>query len=157
MDAVLRASAIYLFLLLILRMSGKRPIAQVTTFDFVLLLIIGEATQQGLIGDDFSVTKALLLIVSLVGIDIGMSLLQGRWPRLGVVVEGAPLIVLSNGEPLHARMKKARLDEHDLMEAARNKHGLERLDQIKFAVLERDGGISIIPKAEAAWRESVAG
>jgi uncharacterized membrane protein YcaP (DUF421 family) len=157
MDAVLRASAIYLFLLLILRMSGKRTIAQVTTFDFVLLLIIGEATQQGLIGNDFSVTKALLLIVSLVGIDIGMSLLQERWPRLGVFVEGAPLIVLSNGKPLHERMRKARVDEHDVMEAARTKHGLERLDQIKFAVLERDGGISIIPKAEAAWRESVSG
>jgi uncharacterized membrane protein YcaP (DUF421 family) len=157
LDAVLRATAIYLFLLLVLRMSGKRTLAQVTTFDFVLLLIIGEATQQGLIGDDFSVTKASLLIVSLVGIDIGISLLQERWPRLGVFVEGSPLILLSDGQPLSERMKKARVDEHDIMESARTKHGLERLDQIKFAVLERDGGISIIPKADAAWRESAAG
>jgi uncharacterized membrane protein YcaP (DUF421 family) len=56
-----------------------------------------------------------------------------------------------------SRCKKARVDEHDIMESARTKHGLERLDQIKFAVLERDGGISIIPKADAAWRESAAG
>lgn len=157
MDAVLRASGIYLFLLLIFRASGKRTLAQITTFDFVLLLIVGEATQQGLIGDDFSVTKALLLIVTLVGIDIGMSLLQARWPRLGVFMEGAPLILLRDGEPLRDRLKRTRVDEHDIMEAGRNKHGLERLDQIKFAVLERDGSISVVPKAEAAWRESQAG
>ena len=68
---------VYFFLLLLVRLSGKRTLAQVTTFDFVLLLIIGEATQQGLIGDDFSVTKALLLITTLLGIDIGLSLNQG--------------------------------------------------------------------------------
>ncbi|MFN2490454.1 MAG: DUF421 domain-containing protein [Actinomycetota bacterium] len=156
MDAVLRAAGVYIFLLLILRLSGKRTLAQVTTFDFVLLLIIGEATQQGLIGDDFSVTKSALLIVTLVGIDIGFSLLQERFPVLGTVMEGAPLILLKDGEPLHDRMTKARIDEHDIMEAGRTKHGLERFDQIKYAVLERDGGISVIPKAEAAWRESVA-
>jgi uncharacterized membrane protein YcaP (DUF421 family) len=76
MDAVLRAMAVYLFLLLVMRVSGKRTLTQITTFDFVLLLIIGEATQQGLIGDDFSVTKALLLITSLIGLDIAMSLIK---------------------------------------------------------------------------------
>jgi uncharacterized membrane protein YcaP (DUF421 family) len=155
MEAVLRAATIYLFLLLVLRLSGKRTLAQITTFDFVLLLIIGEATQQGLIGDDFSVTKAALLIVSLIGIDIGLSLLQDRWPRLAVFVEGAPLILLEAGKPLEERLSKSRVDVDEIMEAGRNKYGLERLSQIKFAVLERDGSISIVPAADAAWRESV--
>src|SRR5918999_3482892 len=99
MDAVLRATLVYSVLLLLFRISGKRTLAQTTTFDFVLLLIIGEATQQGLIGDDFSVTKALLLVTTLLGIDIGMSLLQGRVPKLRLALEGASLVILEEGEP----------------------------------------------------------
>jgi uncharacterized membrane protein YcaP (DUF421 family) len=154
LDAVLRAAAIYFFLLLILRLSGKRTLAQVTTFDFVLLLIIGEATQQGLIGDDFSVTKALLLILTLVALDVGLSLLQERIPGLGLLLEGAPLVILKDGAPLEHRMRAARVDVQDILGTARILHGIERLEQIKYAVLERDGGISVIPKAEAAWRDA---
>ena len=73
MDAVLRAGSIYFILLLIFRISGKRTLSQITTFDFVLLLIVGEATQQGLLGDDFSVTNAILLVLTLVGIDVVLS------------------------------------------------------------------------------------
>ena len=82
MDLVIRGLAVYLFLLLIFRISGKRSLRNATTFDFVLLLIIAEATQQGLIGDDFSVTKALLVITTLIGLDIGLSLLKDRWQSL---------------------------------------------------------------------------
>ncbi len=152
MEAPLRALAVYSFLLLIFRISGKRTFAQITPFDFVLLLILGEATQQGLIGDDFSVTKALLLILSLVGIDIMLSYVQEYVPWLDRAVEGRPVIVLENGEPIDERMKKSRVDEGDILEAGRKMHGVERLDQIKYAVLERDGSISVIPKADAAWR-----
>jgi uncharacterized membrane protein YcaP (DUF421 family) len=146
MDAVLRAAAVYSVLLLLFRISGKRTLAQATTFDFVLLLIIGEATQQGLIGDDFSVTKALLLVTTLLGIDIGISLLQDRFPRLGLALEGAPVVILEEGEPIRERLKKARVEEGDILEAGRLLHGLERMSQMKFAILERDGAISIIPK-----------
>ena len=83
MDAVLRSATIYVFLLVIFRLSGKRSLAQITTFDFVLLLIIGEATQQALLGNDFSITYALIVITTLVGIDIGLSLLKQRFQRLG--------------------------------------------------------------------------
>lgn len=146
MDAVFRAAAVYLFLLVIMRISGKRTLAQVTTFDFVLLLIIGEATQQGLIGDEFSVTKALLLIVTLLCIDVAMSLLKGRAPRVALLLEGAPLVIVKDGEPLRERLRRARLDVNDVLEAARSTQGLERLEQVKYAVLERDGSISIISK-----------
>jgi uncharacterized membrane protein YcaP (DUF421 family) len=145
MDAVLRAALVYGFLFVVMRVSGKRTLAQVTSFDFVLLLIIGEATQQGLIGDDFSATKALLLIVTLVGIDIGISLVKRLWPRFALAVEGAPLVLIKDGEPIDDRLKRTRLDLGDVLESARSTQGLERLDQIKYAVLERDGSISIIP------------
>lgn len=78
MDAVLRAVAVYGFLLVIMRLSGKRTLAQVTAFDLVLLLIIGEATQQALLGDDFSVTNAFVVITTLIVCDIGMSLVKQR-------------------------------------------------------------------------------
>ena len=149
MDAVLRAAAIYAFLLVLFRIAGKRSLSESTTFDLVLLLIVGEATQQALLGNDFSITNALLVILTLVGLDIGMSLWKQRSPQLEKWVEGVPLVIVENGQPLKDRMDKARVDESDILEAARTLQGLERMDQIKYAVLERSGGISIIPKAES--------
>ena len=78
MDSVWRAAAIYIGLMIIMRLAGKRSLAQITTFDFVLLLIIGEATQNALLGQDFSVTNAMLVIITLVTLDIGLSLLKRR-------------------------------------------------------------------------------
>jgi uncharacterized membrane protein YcaP (DUF421 family) len=148
MDAVLRATAIYGFLLIILRISGERTLSSMTTFDFVLLLVIAEATQQGLIGDDFSITKAVLVITTLVALDVGLSFLKDRSQTLHKVVEGVPLIIVENGKLLVERMEKARVDESDVLQAARENQGLEGIDEIKFAVLERTGQISIIPKKQ---------
>jgi uncharacterized membrane protein YcaP (DUF421 family) len=146
MDTLFRALVIYLALLVILRASGKRSLAQITTFDLVLILILGESTQQALIGDDFSITTGVLLIASLVGIDMTLAFLQERWPRLALWVDGKPLVIVEDGEPLRDRMHQARVAEEDVLAAARERQGLERLDQIKFAVLERSGAISIVPK-----------
>ena len=147
MDAVLRAAAIYGFLLLLFRISGKRSLAQITTFDFVLLLIVGEATQQGLLGDDYSVTNAFLVIATLLGIDVGLSVIKQRSGLFKTLLESAPLILVENGRPLRERMDQCRIDEEDILGAARAAQGLERMDQIKYAVLESNGGISIIPMA----------
>ncbi len=149
MDAVLRATVIYLFLLLLFRVAGKRSLAQMTTFDFVLLLIIAEATQQGLIGDSFSVTNAFLIVTTLVGIDIALSFAKQQSKTVDKLVEGVPLVIVEDGKPIEERMNRARVDEADVLTAARSIHGLERLDQVKYAVLERSGGISIVPKREA--------
>lgn len=146
MDAVLRTATIYLFLLVLFRLAGKRTLGEVTPFEFVLLLIIGEATQQGLLGDDVSVTNALLVVTTFIAIDIGLGLLKHRLPSLERAVEGTPVVVFAEGKPLQERMDRARIDESDILAAAREKQGLERLDQVKFAVLERSGGISIIPR-----------
>jgi uncharacterized membrane protein YcaP (DUF421 family) len=149
MDSVLRATAIYLFLLVLFRIAGKRTLSEVTTFDFVLLLIIGESTQQALLGEDFSLTNAFLIILTLIGIDVAMSLWEQRWPRLRKWLEGIPLVIVEHGQPLHERMKWARVDEEDILTAARELQGLARMDQIQYAILERSGGISIIPKQDS--------
>jgi uncharacterized membrane protein YcaP (DUF421 family) len=146
MDAILRGAFIYFILLVVIRLSGRRTLGEMTTFDFVLLLIVAETTQQALLGDDFSVTNAFLLIITLVGIDILMSLLKNRFATVERAVDGIPMVIVENGRPLQERLRKSRLDEHDVLSAARRLQGLERMDQIKYAVLEADGAISIIPK-----------
>lgn len=145
MESVLRGVIVYIVLLAIFRLSGKRSLAQITTFDFVLLLIISETTQQALLGEDFSIINAVVLIVTLMGMDIGLSLLKGRSKRLEKWVDNVPLVIVENGKPFKDRMEKARVDEDDVLTAARELHGLERMEQIKYAVLERSGGISIVP------------
>lgn len=146
MDSVLRATAIYIFLLLIFRIAGRRTLAQMTNFDLLLLLLTGEATQQGLLGNDYSLTNAFLVILTLIGLDVGLSLWKQRSPQLDKLVDGVPMVIVEDGRPLKDRMDKARVDESDILTAARVLQGLERMDQIKYAVLERSGGISIIPK-----------
>lgn len=148
MDAVLRAGAIYLVLMLIFRITGKRSLAQITTFDFVLLLVIGEATQQALLGNDFSVTNAAIVIVTLLGLDLGLSLVQARFPGIGPWLDDVPLVLVEDGKVLKRRMDKSRIAESDILHAARTTQGLERMDQIKYAVLERTGEVSIIPKQQ---------
>ena len=147
MDAVLRATAIYLALLILFKLAGRRSLAQLSTFDFVLLLIIGEATQQALLGEDFSVTNALLVIATLIAIDVGASLFKRRSSVFARLLDGSPTIVVDNGVPLQWRLSKSRLKLDDVMETARE-NGLERLDQIKYAIIERNGKISIIRPPE---------
>ena len=145
MDSVLRALAVYAFLLVLFRLAGKRSLSEMTSFDFILLLIISEAIQQALLDDDSSMTNGLLVVLTLVGINIALSLLKQRSETLDKLLDGTPEIIIDNGRLLRERMNRARVDEGDIMQAAREQQGLERLDQIKYAVLERSGGITVIP------------
>lgn len=146
MESVLRGATIYLIVLVIMRLSGRRTMAQMTPFDFVLLLIVAETTQQALLGDDFSITNAVVLIVTLVGMDILFSYLK-RWiPAFAKSLDGYPTVLIHDGEVDRRAMRRARVDMTDILTAARAKHGLERLSQVKHAVLETDSGISITPR-----------
>jgi uncharacterized membrane protein YcaP (DUF421 family) len=145
MNLVIRGIVVYIFLMLIFRIMGKRTLNEATTFDMVLLLIISEVTQQGLVGEDFSITTAALLICTLMGLDLIFTLLKTWSPSFGRVTEGAPLIIVDKGKPLKIRMHKSKVDEEDVMQAARVTQGLEKMEEIKYAVLEKDGTISIIP------------
>lgn len=146
MDAVLRGVAIYVALMIFFRITGKRSLGEATTFDFVLLLIVGEATQQALLGDDFSVTNAVLVILTLMVMDIAMNWLKERSPRLDKAMEDLPVVLVSEGQPLEERMSAEGVDRDDVLIAARKAQGLARMEEIRYAVLERDGSISIIPR-----------
>jgi uncharacterized membrane protein YcaP (DUF421 family) len=114
MDSVFRALTIYVFLLLIFRVAGNRALAQITTFDFVLLLIIGAATRNALIGKDYSMIHAGLLIITLVGADALLSIWKENSPLVAKWVEGTPIILVENGEPLKEQMKRCRIGESEI-------------------------------------------
>jgi uncharacterized membrane protein YcaP (DUF421 family) len=146
METVLRALTIYFILLLVFRLAGRRTLMQMTSFDFVLLLIIGEATQNAILGSDYSITTGVLAIVTLVGTDILLSYWKHRSAAMNRWLDGLPMVIVENGIPLKPLMDRARVDVEDVLAAARQGPGLERMDQIKYAVMEVGGGISVIPK-----------
>ena len=148
MESVFRGLFIYAVLMVLFRITGKRSLGQITTFDFVLLLIISEAIQNGMVGPGYSITNALVLVVTLVTVDVVLSLVKRRSPRLEQFLDGTPMVIVEQGRPLRDRMDKERVDESDVLSAAR-REGLERMSQIKYAVLERNGQISIIPREDA--------
>jgi uncharacterized membrane protein YcaP (DUF421 family) len=150
MESVIRAVCIYGVLLVLFRLTGNRSLGQISTFDFVLLLIISEAIQNGMVGNNYSLTNAFVLVITLVLIDVGLSLVKQRSRAIDKWLEGMPVVIVEHGRPLRERMDRARVADDDVLTAARLLHGLERMDQVKYAVLERSGEISIIPRDKAA-------
>jgi uncharacterized membrane protein YcaP (DUF421 family) len=154
MELVIRAAAIYIFLVIILRVSGKRQFSEITTFDFVLLLIISEAVSQGLYGSaDYSLIASVILVSTLIAIDILLSYAKRMSPLLEGLIESKPTILVRDGQLVEENMKGERVDEADILSAARLTFGLDGLDQIRHAVLEVDGSISVIPEARTVKLE----
>ncbi|MBP2366488.1 DUF421 domain-containing protein [Pseudonocardia parietis] len=146
MDAILRAALVYVALLIIFRAIGRRTMAQVTTFDLVLLLIVSEATQQALLGEDYSVTMAVLVIVTLVGLDRVADYLGWRFPRVGRTLDGTPVVLIERGRVLEESLRRHHISMEEILQQARTNQGLRRGDEIDYAILERSGAISVIPK-----------
>ena len=149
MDSVFRAIGVYVVLLVLLRIAGKRTLSQVTTFDFVLILIIAETTQQALLGEDYSFTNMTIIASTLVVLSLGLSFVDFYLPQVSKWVDGAPLILVREGKLLEDRLRRELVTIDDILESARMKHGILRMDQIRYAVLEKGGDISIVPKESA--------
>jgi uncharacterized membrane protein YcaP (DUF421 family) len=149
MDTIARTAFIYLFLLVLLRLAGKRTMAQITIFDFLLLLLISEAVQQSMVGNDASLLGGVLAAITLVGMETLLSLTKLKNKAIDRLLEGEPVIIVENGKPIRSRMAKERVDDEEILEAARRLQGIERMSQIKYAILEKSGGISIIPRDQA--------
>jgi uncharacterized membrane protein YcaP (DUF421 family) len=146
MDPILRVVVAYAFLLGLFRLAGRRTLGDLSPFDFVLLLVISEFTQQAVVRDDPSLTAASVLCGSIVLLNVALSLLKARSHRLERWLEGVPVVLVEHGRPRRDAMRLARVDEEDILAAARSRQGLERMEQIRLAVLERTGGISVIPE-----------
>ena len=145
MEMVLRAAAIYLILLIIFKIAGRRTLMQLTNFDLILLLIISEATQQAMLSTDYSVTGSMLTLVS---IDILFGYIKKKFAQAENFLDGTPVIVVENGAVIDEKIKLVNISVDDILLAARQHHGIYELKAIKFAILERNGQISIIPEQE---------
>jgi uncharacterized membrane protein YcaP (DUF421 family) len=146
MDSILRALAVYLILMLMFALLGKRSLAQITMFDFLILLVVSEAVSEALSGGDTSIVGATLGVATLLLVSRAADALSFRFPLVDRLLNDLPLVLVDDGRPLDDRMQRVRVDAPDILERARELHGLERLDQVRYAVLERDGEISIVPR-----------
>lgn len=153
MDSVLKAVVVFFVLWAIIRVSGRRTLGEMTAFDFVLFLIIGGSTQRAITGQDYSLTNALILVATFVALDIALSVVELRWPFMRRVLNATPTILVDNGHLMVHRMRRARVTEDNILEAARRLQGIERMDQIKFAILESSGDISIVPATQPGMVE----
>ena len=144
-STVVRATIIYAFVLLVIRLAGKRTLAELSTFDLVVLLIMSEAIQPALVADDTRLTSAMLIVLTFVGMDALLGLVKYKSHRASELLDDIPTVLVRDGVTDLDALTRERLDEDDIMEAARHHLGLERFDQVRFAILERTGGISVIP------------
>jgi uncharacterized membrane protein YcaP (DUF421 family) len=145
MDIVLRAVVVFGFLIVLTRVIGRRELSSLQPFDLILLIVLGDAVQQGLTQDDYSLTGALLAVGTIAVLQVFVSWVSYRFPRTRQVFEGSPIIVVQDGEPIENNLKRERLDIDDVAEEARQQ-GIAHLADVKWAVLETTGKISFIKK-----------
>jgi uncharacterized membrane protein YcaP (DUF421 family) len=143
MRTIIYAVIGYIVLLLTVRVLSRRPGAQMTPFEFVLVFLIGGVAILATVGDDRSMTNCFSAVIAVGLMHRLVALLKQRFPRIGAIVDGTPLVLLKNGEWQTEVMHKMRIQDDDVMAAARAK-GVTTLQGVKYAILERNGGISII-------------
>jgi uncharacterized membrane protein YcaP (DUF421 family) len=147
MDIVLRGIFVFFALYILMRVIGRRELSKLEPFDLILLIILGDAVQQGLTQDDYSLTGAMLAIVTIAVLQVGVSFINFRFPRLRPVLNGEPIVVVQDGKPIERNLKRERLTLDDLTESARLQ-GIGSLDEVAWGVLETSGAISFIKKSE---------
>src|SRR6476469_10791655 len=146
MDLVLRTAAVFVFLLVLTRVIGRRELSALQPFDLILRIILGDAVQQGLTQDDYSLTGAFLAIGTIAVLQVLVSWIGYRFPRTRTVLEGQPIIIVQDGEVIEDNIKRERLDPDEIAEAARLQ-GIAHLSDVKWAVLETSGDISFIKRS----------
>jgi uncharacterized membrane protein YcaP (DUF421 family) len=147
MDLVLRAIFLYFFIFAVTRVIGRRELSQLAPFDIILLIVAGDAIQQGLTQDDYSVTGAVLVVGTFAVLTLVTSYASFRFARLRPVLEGEPIVIIQNGKLLDRNVKRERLTEEEIAEEARQQQ-IGSLDDVEWAVLENSGKVSFIKKSD---------
>jgi len=137
----------YIFLLLSVRVLSRRPGGQMTLYEFVIVFLIGGIIILATVGKDRSVTNCATAIITVGLMHWSFSWLKTHFPRFGAIIDGTPVVILENGVWRNEMMHGLRIDREDVMAAARSK-GIESIFKVKYAVVERTGGISIIKREE---------
>lgn len=148
MDIVFRGIVVFVFLYVLMRVIGRRELSSLEPFDLILLVVLGDAVQQGLTQDDYSLTGAILAIGTIAVLQLGVSYANFRFPKLRPLLDGVPIVVVEHGKPIEKNMRRERVTLDDLRRAARQQ-SIASLDDIEWAVMETSGSISFIKKGDA--------
>ena len=143
MVTIVNAAIIYWVLLFAFRLIGRRGPSMSTPFEIILLFMLGGMGMQAIIGDDHSLTNAILGIATVVMMHVLVSTLKGWSERFGRIADGTPVIIYGKGHWQEEHMRRLRIHRQDVLAAARGQ-GVGRLDQVKYVVVERNGSISVL-------------
>jgi uncharacterized membrane protein YcaP (DUF421 family) len=152
MDIVVRATVIFLALYVLVRLMGKRELGQMTPFELIVLVVIGDLIQQGVTQNDFSLTGAVIAISTIAFLALAMSWASYLWPRAERVLEGEPRVIVRDGEVLNSNLRRNRLTVSEI-ESEMRLAGIARLDEVAWAILEPRGKISFIKRADEGGEE----
>lgn len=142
---VLRATAVYVLVMLLVRVSGKRAVGQFTPFDLVLLILIGNAVQNGINGGDNSLTGAAIMAVTLIVLNYAVALLTSRSRRAERLLEGVPVVLARDGKVFDRVLRRELVSSEDFAEALRSNQ-IEDIGEVRLALLETNGHITVIAR-----------
>ena len=145
-EKIVRSGAVYFFILIAFRFTGKRQVGQLSLFDLVVLLIISNVVQNAVIGNDNSIGGGMIGAVTILALNWIVVELSYRFKPARRLLEGQPALLIHNGRILQENLRRERITMEDL-QAALRRNGKESIDQVRFAVLEENGQISVVPKA----------
>ncbi|MEN3341601.1 MAG: hypothetical protein V7644_1005 [Actinomycetota bacterium] len=145
MDIALRALVLYAFVVLVTRVIGRRELSSLGPVDLVLLIVLGDAIQQGLTQDDYSVTGALIAVSSIAALQVLTSWVSFRSRRARKVLEGEPIVVVQDGKPIERNLRRERMTADDVAEEMRMNE-IASFDEVQWAILENNGQISFVKK-----------
>jgi uncharacterized membrane protein YcaP (DUF421 family) len=148
MDIVFRGIVVFVFLYGLMRVIGRRELSSLEPFDLILLVVLGDAVQQGLTQDDYSLTGAILAIGTIAVLQLVVSYANFRFPRLRPLLDGEPIVIVEHGKTIERNMKRERVTFEDLMQSARQQN-IASLDDVDWAVMETSGAISFIKKSDS--------
>jgi uncharacterized membrane protein YcaP (DUF421 family) len=143
-EVVIRTAIVYLFVVAAIRLSGKREVGQMSVLELVVILVISDAVQNSMVGENTTLWGGLVAVVTLLGVDFAIKWLTQRSSRVRNVIEGEPRLLVRDGRLLPKALREESIDAEDVRAAVRA-HGLARIEDVRLAVLETDGSISIIP------------
>ncbi len=148
-EIVLRTAIVYLFLVVVLRLSGKREVGQLSILELIVILVISDAVQNSMVGENTTVWGGLVAVLTLLALDKGLGLVTDRSKRARRALEGEPRLLLRNGRLMERALREEKVDAEDVRTAVRA-HGLANIEDVRMAVLETDGSISVIPRDDKA-------
>jgi uncharacterized membrane protein YcaP (DUF421 family) len=145
MDIVVRAVVLYLFMLFVMRVIGRRELSSLSAVDLVLLIVLGDAIQQGLTQDDYSVTGAVIAISTIAALQVLVSYVSFRSRRVRKVLEGHPIVVIQDGKLLEQNLRRQRMTPDELAEEMRIQQ-IANFEEVQWGILESNGSVSFVKK-----------